>query len=414
MARIVFLNITARGHTNPTLALVRELIVRGETVIYYSFNEFQSAIEATGAEFRSYDQPRDFEPTSPDPNILRLATQLLETSQMLISQLLPRIQADAPDVIIHDSLCHWGLAIARILSVPAICSTTTFAISSKVAVSSFFDAMHFWTMLLTALPELRRFRRMREELRQRYGTASGNTVGVAPDGPAEMFQNDSERNIVFTSSAFQPHSTSFPKHYRFVGASIVEPNVPPSERFPIPPSLRRTYMLLGTLFNNNIAFYNACFEALATIDVHVVLSIGKKLSVEDLGTIPSNFSVYNFVPQLEVLRQSDLFITHGGMNSVHESLWFGVPMIVVPQAADQNFVANRVESTGVGVVLQNSALTSERLRSAVEGIFAASDSYKQRTAELGQSLKDAGGFMRAADEVQMFIWQNVVSEHENA
>ena len=414
MARIVVLNIPARGHINPTLALVRELVTRGETVIYYSFSEFQSAIEATGAEFRSYEQPLNFDPTSPDPNIFRFATQLLETSQMLIPQLLPQVQADAPDIIIHDSLCHWGLAIARILSVPAICSTTTFAISSKVAVSSFSNAMHFWTMLLTAIPEQRRFRRIRDDLRQRYGTASGNTVGVAPDGPAEMFQNDSERNIVFTSSAFQPHSSTFPKHYRFVGASIVEPNVPPSERFPLPPAQRRIYISLGTLFNDNIAFYKACFEALSTIDAHVVMSIGKKLSVEDLGEIPSNFSVYNFVPQLEVLRQSDLFITHGGMNSVHESLWFGVPMIVVPQAADQNFVANRVESTGAGVVLQNNSLTPERLRNAVEEIFTSLHSYKPKAAALGQSLKDAGGFMRAADEVQMSIWQNVVYEAENA
>ena len=414
MARIVVLNIPARGHINPTLALVRELVARGETVIYYSFNEFQSAIEATGAEFRSYDQTLNFDPTSPDPNIFRLATQLLETSQMLIPQLLPQVEADAPDIIIHDSLCHWGLAISRILSVPTICSTTTFAISSKVAVSSLSDAMRFWTMILTSLPELRRFRRIREELRERYGTASGNTHGIAPDSPSEMFRNDSERNLVFTSAAFQPHSPSFPKHYRFVGASIVEPNVSAAERFPLPPAKRRIYISLGTLFNDNIAFYKACFEALATIDAHVVMSIGKKLSVQDLGDIPPNFSVHNFVPQLEILRQSDLFITHGGMNSVHESLWFGVPMIVVPQAADQNFVANRVESTGAGIVLHNSALTSERLRSAVEEIFASLFSYKPRAAELGQSLRDAGGFMRAADEVQMFIWQNVVYEPENA
>ena len=54
MAKMVFLNFAAHGHTNPTLPLVSELVSRGHTVIYYSMPEFREKIEAAGAEFRTY------------------------------------------------------------------------------------------------------------------------------------------------------------------------------------------------------------------------------------------------------------------------------------------------------------------------------------------------------------------------
>ncbi len=46
--------------------------------------------------------------------------------------------------------------------------------------------------------------------------------------------------------------------------------------------------------------------------------------------VPSNFKLYNYAPQLDILQDTDLFITHGGMNSSSEILYFGVPMLVIP------------------------------------------------------------------------------------
>ncbi len=55
MTTYVFLNVPGHGHVNPTLAVVQELVRRGERVIYYLSEEFRAAIEATGATFRSYE-----------------------------------------------------------------------------------------------------------------------------------------------------------------------------------------------------------------------------------------------------------------------------------------------------------------------------------------------------------------------
>lgn len=403
MARIVFMNIPAQGHTNPTLAVVKELVRRGDTVIYYSFTKFQAAIESTGAEFRSYDQELPIDPDSPDPNLVRYATELLETAQLLVPQLLPRVVAEKPDAIIHDSLCAWGLIIARSLKLPSICSISTFAISPRVAVTSFRDAWDFGAMMLESASDLVKFFRIAAALRREYGFAQAV--------PPEMYSNFSDRNIIYTSAELQPYSASFPANFRFVGASIEE-KPPDSDfaqsnfaqsNFPLPDAPQRCiYISLGTLFNNNLPFYKMCIEALSGVDARVIMSIGKKIAVQDLGTLPSNISAYSFVPQLDVLRKSDVFITHGGMNSVHEALWFGVPTVIVPQAADQKFVSKRLDALGAGIRIAKDEVNAERLRNAVEKILTT-PSYKEVSTKLGDTLRRAGGAQKAADEIQDFI-----------
>ncbi len=61
-------------------------------------------------------------------------------------------------------------------------------------------------------------------------------------------------------------------------------------------------------------------------------SVGTQTQIAELGDTPTNFIVRNYEPQLEVLQHAKLFITHGGMNSTSEGLYYGVPLIVLPQS----------------------------------------------------------------------------------
>ena len=72
------------------------------------------------------------------------------------------------------------------------------------------------------------------------------------------------------------------------------------------------------------------------------------MNPETLGNIPSNIWTYSYVPQLEVLQHTDLFITHGGMNSVNEAMYYGVPMLVMPVINDQPLNAAQVEKLKLG------------------------------------------------------------------
>jgi len=73
------------------------------------------------------------------------------------------------------------------------------------------------------------------------------------------------------------------------------------------------YISLGNVFNQAVDFYKLCFAAFANTKYTVILSVGTQTQIEELGDIPKNLIVRNYVPQLEVLQHAKLFVTHGGM-----------------------------------------------------------------------------------------------------
>ena len=161
------------------------------------------------------------------------------------------------------------------------------------------------------------------------------------------------------------------------------------------------YISLGTVFNEKADFYRMCYKAFADIGRTVVLSVGKRTNIDALGTMPRNFIVQEFVPQLELLQRTALFVTHGGMNSVSEALYYGVPLVVIPQSADQNLVGQRIEQLGAGKALRRTRVTAQRLRSTAEDILAE-PAYQQASARLGKSFGQPDGYLHAADEIQVF------------
>ncbi|WP_161522207.1 nucleotide disphospho-sugar-binding domain-containing protein [Bifidobacterium aemilianum] len=111
------------------------------------------------------------------------------------------------------------------------------------------------------------------------------------------------------------------------------------------------YASLGTLFSTFLLFYRSCIAAVANQPVRLVMSVGRHFDRAKLGTLPANVQVFDSVDQIAVLKEAALFITHGGMNSVNEALYYQVPMLVVPMADDQPTVAARVQELELGQVL---------------------------------------------------------------
>ena len=108
-----------------------------------------------------------------------------------------------------------------------------------------------------------------------------------------------------------------------------------------------------------------------------------------------------FVPQLELLQRAALLVTHGGMNSVSEALCYGVPLVVIPQTADQFMVGQRIQQLGAGKTVRRTSLTPQKLRSIAQEILAQ-PAYQQVSAQIGRSLGLPDGYLRAADEIQKF------------
>jgi MGT family glycosyltransferase len=161
------------------------------------------------------------------------------------------------------------------------------------------------------------------------------------------------------------------------------------------------YISLGTVFNNRPDFFQLCFQTFGEQPWQVVLSHGKQIDTADLGLVPANFLLSPYVPQLEMLERASLFVTHGGMNSTMESLYYGVPMIVLPQMMEQEMTARRIEELGLGVVLNQENLTAEQLREAIASI-QHNPTITQRVQDMQQTVRAAGGYQRAADAILDF------------
>ncbi len=101
---------------------------------------------------------------------------------------------------------------------------------------------------------------------------------------------------------------------------------------------------LGTLMHDLPGLFEAIVEAVADEPIEVVAAIGRDQDPARFGTAPANVRIEQFVPQIQVLAECALFVTHGGFNSTKEALRLGIPLVVTPIGGDQPYTAQRVEA----------------------------------------------------------------------
>jgi MGT family glycosyltransferase len=246
--------------------------------------------------------------------------------------------------------------------------------------------------LMKDLPSLRRIRRARRHLESVYGITDTRIFDV--------LSNRAPLNVVYTSREFQPRAGLFDDTYRFVGPSVAsrgdEEDL--ARELGDDPII---YVALGTIFNDSLQFYRTCLEALAGMKHRVVMSVGRKIDIGQLGAIPSNFLVRNWVPQLLVLSKASLFLTRSGINSANEALYHGVPMLLFPEILEQKLVAGQVVAAGAGLILEERTLRADDLRRQVNRVLGDSE-FQQAAQRLGSSMRNAGGYRKAAEEILEF------------
>ncbi|MZE73684.1 macrolide family glycosyltransferase [Streptomyces sp. SID5789] len=388
MSSIAFLNIGMHGHINPTLPVAAELVRRGHTVTYHTSPAFREEIAATGATVRPYpgEQPL---PDPPSP--ITLMESLARAALDLLPAVLADLRDDRPDLIVHDSACLWGALAAHALGVPAASSFTTFAYNRHVPSPT--RASRELLAGAAARPRnLAGYVGARLALRRRFASA-----GVPLLDLADIRQ---PLNLVYTSRAFQPAVEEFDRSYRFVGPSIgARPDDPsfPSDRLRDPV----LYASLGTVFNADPRLLRTFATALSPLAGTVVVSTGQT-DPAALGALPDNVLARRSVPQLEVLDRAALFVTHGGMNSVNEAMFAGVPLLVVPQGADQPMVAGRVVELGAGLSIRTENVTEGSVRAVARRLLEDSR-YLAATSGLRATQCEAGGYRRAADELERYL-----------
>lgn len=382
MATYAICNIPAWGHVNPTLAVVQELVRRGHTVSYFLTEEFRETIQATGAIFEPY------EAASRGGG----GPAFSQDAQTVPPQVIGRLRALSPDVIMYDFMCGWAKPLIEELQLPVIALRPTYASNE-----------HYNS--IQNMPGIQEF----------VGTIKARMAaqGINDEAAEEkfmkrmtsIFTSFEQFNVVFIPRFFQPMEETFDERFVFVGPSIL----PRHQETPFPfeqlhderPLL---YISLGSIAIDHLEFYRHCLAAFGGQRWQVVLTVGKSTDITQLGPIPDNFLLSPYVPQLDILPRTQVFVTHGGTNSVMESMYYGVPMVVVPQQPEQRMNGERIVDLGLGALLDKNTVDAANLHAAVEQI-AQNVQYRERAQSLQQAMRDSGGYQRAADAIVQFTQQ---------
>lgn len=159
------------------------------------------------------------------------------------------------------------------------------------------------------------------------------------------------------------------------------------------------YFSLGTLVTCDTYLINRLMKILSKSPNKFIVSMGQMF--KHINLYPNMWGE-KFVDQKAVLKKADLFITHGGHNSIIEAFYYGVPLIVLPVFADQFDSAQRVEDCGFGIRLNPFNCTQDELLKAVDSLLSNKE-LKESMRTISSRLRSIKYHEIAVDKIEQII-----------
>jgi zeaxanthin glucosyltransferase len=167
---------------------------------------------------------------------------------------------------------------------------------------------------------------------------------------------------------------------------------------------------MGTILNGRSDVFRTIVAAVGKHKgLQLVLSVGAQVDLEQIGPIPGNAIVVKRAPQLELLKQASVCITHAGLNTVLESLAQGVPQVAIPIAFDQPGVAARIAHHKTGLVASLDKLNAVNLSTLV-GEVLSDATYRDNARRIQKAIAEANGLSVAADLVEESLGMTVAGK----
>lgn len=95
------------------------------------------------------------------------------------------------------------------------------------------------------------------------------------------------------------------------------------------------YATLGTAYNRAPGVFDAIISGLRYEPIELVVTVGPGLEQADFGPQPDNVHIYQYIPHSLLLPHCDLVLCHGGFGTMLDALGHGLPLVMIPIAADQ-------------------------------------------------------------------------------
>jgi UDP:flavonoid glycosyltransferase YjiC (YdhE family) len=353
MATIVYAMLNESGHLIPTFKLSRTLKTHGHRIIYLTDRHLQSYVDAQGFECLAIVN-EVLQEQSSDVLGLDGANEKLLALRRRTVRIIEELNAD---LFIVDAF------------LPA---------SAWVAVEAGFPSILLNTNLESHLPK----------------TLLSNALTIRDEfGAAESRRLKVPEIILCPKDLDFPHTIKeFGRQYYAEPSVDLDRSEPPFDWSRIDPSSPLIYCSLGTqsyLYGRGNDLLQRVVDAMAANPRwQMVISIGHSFEKHAFKEVPPNVFLVDWAPQVELLKRSDIMITHGGLGTVKECISLGVPMIVIPLIRDQPHNAARVVYHGLGLRGDVRSVTPDQINTLIEHIYAV-PTFKQKIETMRQKFRKA-------------------------
>jgi len=424
---VVFFPEGAFGPTNNCVGIGQVLKARGARVVFVVEESFAGTLEAQGFEealMRLKPVPdgsplvtpgqfwKDFvRETAPEfrkPTLEQLEGFVLPVWQELVDgaryvddRLRELFTELRPDVIVEDNVVGFPAVVAAGVPWVRIVSCNPLELKDPDLPPTFsgYPAADRsdWDEFRT------RYRELHEPLQHEFSDF-GVDHGAPPLPEGEFIHESPFLNLyLYPPDADYERSRPLGRAWHRLGSCVRRSDLLPGH---VPgPGRAVLYLSLGSLGSADVGLMQKLIDTLAATDHQVIVSMGPQHDELALGP---NMTGEEFLPQPAILPQVDLVITHGGNNTVTESLHFGKPLVVLPLFWDQHDNAQRMQELGLGRRLDTYGHEPEELIEAVENLLA-DPRLPGRLSRISQRLQGEPGTLKAADLIQSLVAANLLS-----
>jgi zeaxanthin glucosyltransferase len=419
--KIGFLSLPLTGHLNPMTALARKLKSRGHEVVFIGVPDIEPVARAADLDFEPFGE-NEYPPGSIAKrwggvaklhglDVARYTTRELTPGliRAALEHLPGKIVETGVNALILDTAYRLIEIVPMHLRLPyvQIWNVLHFDSSGSTPI-----ALYSWphetspealARNVAGLQILREYREAIMPIAQSYADRNGLEI----DWSNSAATVSKLAVITQTPKEFDFPIPHLPPQFHYAGPFHDnhgrEPISFPWEKLTDKPLI---YASMGTLVNGLNKVYDTILEAVGRFsEMQVVLSVGRNVSPDDLGPIPSNTIVVRVAPQIALLKRAALCLTHAGLNTALEALAQGVPMVAIPIGYDQPGVAARIAHHGVGEFVEIGNLTAQHLSELIAKV-TANPNYRVKARWFQKVLAETRGLDIAAD-----IIERVFEEH---
>ncbi|WP_257231561.1 macrolide family glycosyltransferase [Streptomyces sp. Rer75] len=383
-AHIAMVGVPTISHVLPSLPIIRELVARGHRVTYANDPRVADRIESVGAELVPCTSTLPVGDNDWPADPIAAAGLFLDDAVQALPQLRAAYDDDPADLYLYDIGASAARVLAEAQGRPLVQLSPTF-----VGWDGYQEEV---VALLQKLPGA-------DAYRERFAKWLADCGATTTD--VDTFSSPPAKALALIPRAMQPHVDRVDADRVTIVGPCFDTRAD-TDGWTRPAAADKVLLIsLGSSYTHQPAFYRQCIAAFGDLPGwHVVLQIGKHTDPGELGTIPSNVEVHSsWIPQRAILEQADAFVTHAGMGSCGIGLLAGVPMIAVPQAAEQFMNADRLVELGVARRVDTADATAETLRAALNDLVTDQERIG-RSKQLQADAQAEGGTPRAADLIE--------------